>query len=392
MREIKERFLNDQHDVLPLKDEQRPEKPREPSMNEVAARISDQLLVTEEDQRTRIRQLVWELGRTQAQALCAEVFVDTEIQSGQVLVERFFRLIETKGVKKERPWLRQRNDQKPSPRKQLDVTPAQEGRDVAKLIATQLEERKATAWATIHRSVIALGADAALALLQKTHDVEAAGGMLVPDGSRRRTPGGVYFWLVRQEATEAQHREIFQYGGPKSPNSGNPTHTPKKPEAKKATRPHQPTSASAFVWAERGAFLVEVAQNKGDVKTVKITLVGRPGQIVEQGRCFLISMQQAAKIPPLPAGLPLPPAEAIGATNYTVYIASKQWRKVAEAITDEEDSLIIEGLPFLDTEHQAIAVLASNVTTRNLQRAAKAPKSRSGPEASNSKTQADRVQ
>ncbi len=51
VREIKERVLNDQHNISPAPGvEQRPEQPREPSMNEVAARISDQLLANEEAQ------------------------------------------------------------------------------------------------------------------------------------------------------------------------------------------------------------------------------------------------------------------------------------------------------------------------------------------------------
>jgi hypothetical protein len=54
--------LNDQHDISPAAEVEQPERqPREPSMNEVAARISEHLLVTEDAQRTRIRRLVWDL-------------------------------------------------------------------------------------------------------------------------------------------------------------------------------------------------------------------------------------------------------------------------------------------------------------------------------------------
>jgi hypothetical protein len=56
-----------------------------------------------------------------------------------------------------------------------------------------------------------------------------------------------------------------------------------------------------------------------------------------------------------------------------VYIASKQWKKVEEAIKDPEDSLIIEGFPKIDQEMSAIAVFASNVTTKKLQMAKKQP-------------------
>jgi PHAX RNA-binding domain len=42
-----------------------------------------------------------------------------------------------------------------------------------------------------------LGPDQALALCEKALEVEQQGGMLTRDGTRRRTPGGVFFYLVR---------------------------------------------------------------------------------------------------------------------------------------------------------------------------------------------------
>jgi hypothetical protein len=47
----------------------------------------------------------------------------------------------------------------------------------------------------------------------------------------------------------------------------------------------------------------------------------------------------------------------------------KQWNKVAEAIRDPEDTLIVEGFPQLDPETSCIAVFATNTTTKKLQQA-----------------------
>jgi molybdopterin-guanine dinucleotide biosynthesis protein len=52
-----------------------------------------------------------------------------------------------------------------------------------------------------------------------------------------------------------------------------------------------------------------------------------------------------------------------------VYIAAKQWRKVASAIRDPEDVLIIEGFPQLDAQTSSIAVFATNTTKKKLQQA-----------------------
>src|SRR6266699_40753 len=47
----------------------------------------------------------------------------------------------------------------------------------------------------------------------------------------------------------------------------------------------------------------------------------------------------------------------------------KQWRRVAEAMKDPEDTLIVEGFRQLDAQTGSIAVFATNTTTRKLQQA-----------------------
>jgi hypothetical protein len=337
-----------------------PRRRRELSVPEMAERIAARLGVAEETVLTRIQQIVWDLGRTQAQALCAEA-LQIEGSEDQTRADRFFHLVETKGVKKQRPWFVQQDLQGQPASEQAGV------KEVAKLIAEQLGERETGPWQTILRSVRIIGVETALALLKKTHEIEEAGGILLPDGSRRRTPGGVYFWLVRQGTSAEQRGKIFLLGKTK-PSSAFGTQTSQLP-------PKQEQPPAPLTWAERGQALDEADQKRGEARTVKMTVIGRPGKIVERGQCVALSMQQGEKIPALPAGLPLPPAEQASATRYSVYIASKQWKKVAAAITnDAEDVLIIEGWPMLDRERGTIAVFASNVTTKKLQMAARQPK------------------
>lgn len=58
-----------------------------------------------------------------------------------------------------------------------------------------------------------IGKEKAIHFFQKTRKIEEDGGMLIMNGSRRRTTGGVYFWLVKNDKHIPQEkiREIFDY-------------------------------------------------------------------------------------------------------------------------------------------------------------------------------------
>ncbi len=96
---------------------------------------------------------------------------------------------------------------------------------------------------------------------------------------------------------------------------------------------------------------------------MKITVIGRPGAAVEQGQAVALALV-SEKAPALAKGLPEPPA----GTRYTVFVARKQWAKVAEALAaDAEDAAIIEGYAALDPRVEGIAVYATSATTKRLQ-------------------------
>jgi hypothetical protein len=69
--------------------------------------------------------------------------------------------------------------------------------EAVKTIACTLGETKPGVLSQLHVIVKKLGCAEALRLLAEAQHVEAGGGMLINDGSRRRTPGGVFFALVR---------------------------------------------------------------------------------------------------------------------------------------------------------------------------------------------------
>ena len=170
---------------------------------------------------------------------------------------------------------------------------------------------------------------------------------MLPDGSRRRTPGGVFFALVKDRVSARKRAVIFFTPGQK---------------------PRAPQAASTQVEAPLPIDLATIPNTTGELRTVKITLIGRPGPLVSKNGYILTSMQ-TSKTPSLPKGLPAPLTTP---TSYTVYIALKPWTKVAAAIRDPEDVLIIEGFPAYDATLEGIAVYATNVTTKVLQQAQRA--------------------
>jgi hypothetical protein len=79
------------------------------------------------------------------------------------------------------------------------------------MIARQLDETNPAALKQMELIVRHVGAEAALAFLQETVAVEAQGGMMLPDGSRRRTPGGVYLYLAKGRIPREIRALIWPY-------------------------------------------------------------------------------------------------------------------------------------------------------------------------------------
>jgi hypothetical protein len=217
-------------------------------------------------------------------------------------------------------------------------------------IAAQLQETHPPAILQIRRIIEQIGLEATYAHLQKTLEVEAQGGMLTANKKQRRTPGGTFFYIVRGQLTPEQRKILW----PRIKRAASDRKA--KPD-----RPH-PT----LPWDERETLAAPALHEKGTATTVKITLVGRPGKVIERNDAVIITMT-GPKPPALPKGLPVLPADAV--TVYLVYIASKQWSKVAAAIQNPEDKLVIEGHPFMDAKLKVIGVLTQNVTTVLTQRA-----------------------
>jgi len=229
------------------------------------------------------------------------------------------------------------------------VTQLPQVKQIALEIGNRLGETDAVPLKLIQTITEHLGADATLALAEEAIQIKAQGGMMLPDNSRQRTLGGIFFFLAKHRLSYKDRQKIFF-------RNKQPTY-PKKPK-------QGATSTSASLPPFQFEDLPNLPIEWGNAHKVKITVIGRPLNVIEQNRLVVLGMISEKK-PSLPKGLPIPQ----GQTKYVVLIATKQWNNVKEAIKDEEDTLIIEGYPSSEPQHSGITVFAMNVTTRKLQAA-----------------------
>ncbi len=231
------------------------------------------------------------------------------------------------------------------PQRQPRRVVAPEIKAAAAQISDQLGETEWGPRKLIEAVVDLCGVEFAQQLLEESVRIEAEGGMMVVNDERKRTIGGIFFYLARGRMPLETRKIVF------------PPHNLK---AKKKKKP----GMSSLKWAERAAVLSPLLEEKGVATTVKVVLIGRPGRIDKRKDLTITTMSHVNKPSALPKGVPLPPTTP---TVYTVYIGAKQWNKVAEAITDPADALIIEGTCAFDKEIGGVAVFATSVTTKALE-------------------------
>jgi len=215
---------------------------------------------------------------------------------------------------------------------------------LAQEIADILGEKQPLARKQIETIVGRFGDDGALQLLQETLAIEANGGMLTNNGTRRRTVGGVFFHLALQQTEPLQRTQIRQnYVRKVMLQSGE----------------LKPSVPRRFRWQQNK--LEELFERHGEVFAVKIILTGRPGRVQHYKDMIVTTMKGTGVPNQFPRGVPTPPSTP---TDYIVYISAKQWKKVSDAIKNPDDALIVEGYCAFDAEAKAIAVYTTAITTR----------------------------
>jgi PHAX RNA-binding domain len=224
-------------------------------------------------------------------------------------------------------------------------------------IAEQLQETSSGPREKINRMVEYAGIDFVRRVIAETVEIWDLGGMLVDNGSRRRTLGGIFFFLAKQQMTDEARHKVFP-----------PLYPPKerRPASDKPQTP-PPPSLPELIWEEREDLLKLLLAEPGTAQSNKVTLVGRPQRIDSRKDHVVFRVAVDSKQPALPRGVPRV-LEALESSFYTVYAASKQWKKVEAALNDPEDTLIIEGTCACDAHIAGMVIYANTLTTRALQR------------------------
>lgn len=226
-----------------------------------------------------------------------------------------------------------------------------------KRVARQLRERGQQPMAQLVRLAHYCGLAFVEQLVEETLQIEANGGMMTTNGSRRRTRGGTFFYLAKSRVPYELRPKIFPY--PYQRKNGGKS---KQPSQSPSTPP--PPPAPPFDWEQRTTLVPELFREAGEATNVKVALIGRPDKVTASGDVVTLRMKHAGKFPSTPKGVPTP---ELPPTPYTVYVASKQWKKIEASLNDAEDFLIIEGMCAFNPQLGGVAVYATNVTSRNLQ-------------------------
>ncbi len=239
----------------------------------------------------------------------------------------------------------------PTPQPTPSITPTPDIYAIVIEIAAELGETEAAPKYEIDRIVEHCGEAFARAILAEAKAVEATGGMMTHDGSRRRTLGGIFFYLAHGRMTKDQKRVVFW--------------KPKYEERKRWKQRHK--QAAAFPWDTRLKLLKALLKQSSQATSVKVTLIGRPMHIKRRDKYVEFEMAQTITAGSYPAGVPTPPDTP---ATYTVYAGAKQWRRVDDVIKeDREDKLIIEGKCAFDPALEGVVVLATFVSTAALEQA-----------------------
>lgn len=185
-------------------------------------------------------------------------------------------------------------------------------------------------------------------LLKQTLATEEKGGLYTSSGDKKRTLGGIFFALAREQMPEEEKLQVFYLWVNRA-----------------RKRVAHESQFKPFEWDSRQTIVEKLKKAQGEISDVKITLQGRHSQIERRQNLVITTMTHS--IPEsitMPAGVPHPkPFEM----PYTLYIGAKQWEQVEEALeTNATDQLIVDGYAAFDPDTNGMVVFVLTATTVQL--------------------------
>ncbi len=168
------------------------------------------------------------------------------------------------------------------------------------------------------------------AVLTEAEQIAARHGLLTEDGSRPRTLGGIFFYLVRRTLSWRERAFVFGLPPDQLPMPKN--------------------------WRNRKHLYADLT-TAGTVRSLRATLTGNPEKVVVMGQLVLCLF----KVMPSPKGLEKGIEPPNRMTSITMYIALKHWRVVAEHVAGG-GLLSIEGILAYDQGLEGVSLYARKVT------------------------------
>jgi outer membrane murein-binding lipoprotein Lpp len=182
-------------------------------------------------------------------------------------------------------------------------------------------------------------------IMAETEAIEAEGGLLTHDRKRRRSKGGVFFYLAKGQMDAELRAQIFPNFG----KGGDGTIAP-----------------PGIDWEERVKPMKALRPDAGQISGLMVTLSGRPRKLHIDGSSVMTVLEQRqVKAPPYPKGVPH--FDTIdGITSYYVFMSLRHWRRVEKALEDETDLLVVEGSAVYDAALEGVTILSTRVSTKKL--------------------------
>ena len=159
-----------------------------------------------------------------------------------------------------------------------------DSKSVVKEIAQALKEKDKAPIAQIHRIVELVGEDFARENLEETLKIESEGGMMTQKGDRRRTPGGVYFYIVKGKLEPEMRHQIF-------PGYG------------------QAKRGAVIEWEKRVEIMKPMLENPehnhGRARIANVTIQGKVGHVEEiEDSIITTILHNHENTPTYPRGVP----------------------------------------------------------------------------------------